>query len=65
MTQTSDGSTVRQREYALRVLMGEPPLRAARSLPSRERETNRRRRRLSREFLRKYCVGCVGGWWRG
>lgn len=52
----------RRREYELRVLMGEPSIRAARVIPLRERETQRRRRRITREWLRRWCIGCVG--WR-
>lgn len=54
----------RRREYEARVAMGESPLRAAGALPLRERETPRRQRRLTREFLRKWCIGCTGLGWR-
>jgi hypothetical protein len=61
MIDRPDG-TARRREYAVRVLMGEPPLRAAaRAIPLRERDNHQRRRRVTREFLRKWCIGC-GGW---
>jgi hypothetical protein len=54
---------VRRREFEARVLMGEPPARAASSIPLRERDTDRRRR-ITREFLRRYCFG-FGSVWRG
>ncbi len=66
MPNLADGpADARRREYEARVAMGEPPVRAANAIPLRERDTPRRRRRATREFLRKWCVGCTGWGWRG
>lgn len=61
MTETPDGSAdARRNEYLVRVMMGEPPLRAASAIPMRDRETSQSRRRIAREWLRRWCTGCVG-----
>lgn len=52
----------RQRvEYEGRVRLGEPPERASEVLvPMRRRHHRRAPRRLTAEFLRKWCIGCGG-----
>ena len=61
MSSNADGpAEARRRGYEARVTMGEPSVRASKVIPLRERDTQRRRRHLTREFLRKWCIGCSG-----